>query len=157
MKRIFLILLVCCIASLKAVGQNEVFIYEQTSWYEIQVEKEHQISPGSKKLRLRFLPGKKLEVATATDGKYLKMDDGSIVERSYTFYKVDENGDVWYEHEIWTVENSAVSEVIRLPSDRSRLEYYFIDKKDEKNSCIDRYVLKSKKDDESQKLPSWLK
>lgn len=157
MKRLFLILLVCCIASLKAVGQNEVFIYEKTSFYKIQAKEEVQLSPGYKKLRLRFLPGKELKVAEMTEGEYLKRDDGSIIEWSYKFYKVDEEGDVWYEHEMWPVNHSAISEVIRLPSDRSRLEKYFINKKDEKMNSIDRYVLKSKEDEESKELPSWLK
>lgn len=157
MKRIFLILLVCCIASLKAVGQNEVFIYEMTSFYKIQTEEEHQVSPGFMKLRLRFLPGKKLMVAEAMKGKYRKTDDGNIIEDSYKFYKVDENGDVWYEHELLSVENSSMSCVIRLSSDRSRLESYTNNKENEEYSTINRYVLKSKEDEESKKLPSWLK
>lgn len=156
MKRIFLILLVCCIASLKAVGQNEVFIYEMTSYYKIQEEKEYQVGTPDK-LRLCFLPEKKLKVAETTNGKYFKMDDGSIIEDSYKFYKVDENGDVWYEHESYQVGNSSITMVIRLSPDRNRLESYFISKKDEKINTIERYVLKSKEDKESEKLPSWLK
>ena len=95
MKRIFLILLVCCIASLKAVGQNEVFIYEMTSFYKIQEEKEYQVGSGFMRLRLRFLPEKKLEVAGIIRGEYYKMDDGRIIEDSYNFYKVDEEGNAY--------------------------------------------------------------
>ena len=156
MKRIFLILLVCCIASLKAVGQNEVFIYEMTSFYKIQEEKEtNNFTPGYFKLRLRFLPGKKLKVAETILGEYSKRDDGSIIEESYQFYKVEDE-DVYYEHEFHTV-NKSISEVIRLSSDRSRLELYYINKEDGKHNSIGRYVLKSKEDEESEKLPSWLK
>ena len=155
MKRIFLILLVCCIASLKAVGQNEVFIYEMTSFYKIQEEKEYQVRPGFNKLKLRFLPEKKLKVAEAIDGEYYKMDDGSIIEDSYKFYKVEDE-DVYYEHEFYMV-NKSISKVIRLSSDRSRLELYYINKDKEESNSITRYVLKSKEDEESKKLPSWLK
>jgi len=157
MKRIFLILFVCCIASLKAVGQNEVFIYGLTSFYMIQEEEERQSNPEHFKLRLRFLPGKKLKIAENIGGEYIKLDDGSIIEDSYNFYKVDEEGDVWYEDEIFPVNHSSISHVIRLSSDRSRLEKYSIFKEDEKSNTIWRYVLRSKEDEESKKLPSWLK
>ena len=156
MKRIFLILLVCCIASLKAVGQNEVFIYEMTSYYMIQEEKEYnKFTPSYFKLRLRFLPGKKLKVAETILGEYRKRDDGSIIEDSYKFYKVEDE-DVYYEHEFHTV-NKSISEVIRLSSDRNRLEKYYLNKDKEELNFIKRYVLKSKEDEESEKLPSWLK
>ena len=155
MKRIFLILLVCCIASLKAVGQNEVFIYEMTSYYKIQEEKEYQVGSGFMGLRLLFLPGKKLKVAESINGKYNKRDDGSIIEDSYKFYKVEDE-DVYYENEFWTVDKS-ISIVIRLSSDRNRLEKYYINKDKEELNSIERYVLKSKEDEKSEKLPSWLK
>lgn len=156
MKRIFLILLVCCIASLKAVGQNETFIYEMTSYYMIQVEKEYPVGSGFKGLRLRFLPEKKLEVAGIHEGEYDKAG-GRILEYSYKFYKVDEEGNVWYEDENWPVEHSQFSDVIMLSPDRNKLAKYMINKNDEEKSMIERYVLKSKEDEKSEKLPSWLK
>ena len=107
------------------------------------------------KLKLRFLPEKKLKVAEAIDGEYYKMDDGSIIEDSYKFYKVEDE-DVYYENEFWTVDKS-ISIVIRLSSDRNRLEKYYINKDKEELNSIERYVLKSKEDEKSEKLPSWLK
>ena len=157
MKRIFLIILVCCIASLKAVGQNETFIYEMTSYYMIQEEKEYQVGSGFMRLRLRFLPEKKLEVAGILEGEYYKMDDGRIIEDSYKFYKVDEEGNVWYEDKNWPVEHSQFSHAIMLSPDRNKLAKYIINKNDEKKSMIEGYVLKSKEDEKSEKLPSWLK
>lgn len=101
------------------------------------------------------MPEKKLKVAEAIDGEYYKRDDGSIIEDSYKFYKVEDE-DVYYEHEFYTV-NKSISKVIRLSSDRSRLELYYINKDKEESNSITRYVLKSKEDEESEKLPSWLK
>jgi len=160
MKRIFFILFVCFVASLSAMGQEEVFIYKQLSrhYYEQGEEGFHGwYKDDNWGLRVRF--GEKMIWTTnrGFDGEYHKREDGSFFESPYRFCQVGDDGNIIYERSIYPMNDSMHSELVILTPNREKLiiwNYYKYGEK-KKLSYKDEYIIENKGGN-NKNLPSWV-